>query len=42
MTAEQQQQYDRFPSNLSRALLLTKPRLARCVPELANALRASG
>ncbi len=42
MTAEQQQQYDRFPSNLSRALLLTQSRLARCVPELANALRASG
>lgn len=41
MTAEQRQQYDRFPSNLTRALLLLDPRLARALPETANALRAS-
>ena len=34
-------QYDRFPSNLTRGLLLTDPRLSEALPELANALRAS-
>ena len=41
MTAEQREQYDRFPSNLTRALLLMDPRLSRALPETANALRAS-
>jgi alkylhydroperoxidase family enzyme len=41
MTPSQREQYDRFPSNLSRALLLADERLARLPPELANALRAS-
>lgn len=40
MTAPQRAQYDRFPSNLSRALLLTDQRLAAALPEIANALRA--
>ncbi|MDQ2802831.1 MAG: carboxymuconolactone decarboxylase family protein [Pseudomonadota bacterium] len=42
MTPEQREQYDKFPSNLSRGLLLTEQRLARALPSLANALRASG
>jgi len=41
-TPDQRAQYDRFPSNLSRALLLTDGRLAKALPEVANALRASG
>ena len=41
MTPQQRAQYDRFPSNLSRALLLTDDRLAGALPNLANALRAS-
>ena len=41
LSAEQRAQYDRFPSNLTRALLLTPPRLSAAVPSLANALRAS-
>ncbi len=41
MTAAQRAQYDRFPSNLSRALLLADDRLAGALPNLANALRAS-
>lgn len=42
MTPEQREAYDRFPSNLSRALQLAGPRLARSQTESANALRASG
>ncbi len=42
MTEEQHAQYDRFPSNLTRGLLLLNPRLAGALPNLANALRASG
>ena len=42
LSMDQRAQYDRFPSNLTRALLLTDPRLARALPELANALRVSG
>ena len=42
MTEEQHAQYDRFPSNLTRGLLVLDPRLAGAVPNLANALRASG
>ena len=42
MTPEQREQYDRFPSNLTRGLLLTEHRLATALPNLANALRASG
>ena len=42
MTGEQRAQYDRFPSNLSRALLLADTRLAGCLPATANALRACG
>jgi len=41
MDSEQREQYDRFPSNLTRALLLADSRLARALPETANALRAS-
>lgn len=41
MTQEQRTQYDRFPSNLSRALLLVEQPLAGALPKLANALRAS-
>jgi len=41
MTAEQKAQYDRFPSNLTRALLLLDQRLAGALPNLANSLRAS-
>lgn len=41
MTGVQRAQYDRFPSNLTRGLLLLDPRLAAIPPELANALRAS-
>lgn len=41
MTTAQRAQYDRFPSNLSRALLLADDRLAHALPNLANALRAS-
>ena len=41
MTEEQHAQYDRFPSNLTRALLLMDQRLASALPNLANALRAS-
>ena len=41
MTAPQREQYDRFPSNLTRTLLLMDPRLSRALPETANALRAS-
>lgn len=42
MTPEQREQYDKFPSNLSRGLLLTEKRLAGALPNLANALRVSG
>ena len=42
MTPEQRAQYDRFPSNLTRGLLLTEQRLAGALPATANALRASG
>ena len=42
MTPEQREQYDRFPSNLTRGLLMTERRLARALPEVANALRSSG
>ena len=42
MTAEQREQFDRFPSNLTRGLLLTEGRLSRALPNLANALRSSG
>ena len=41
MDPRQREQHDRFPSNLSRALLLANPRLARALPETANALRGS-
>ncbi len=41
MTEEEHAQYDRFPSNLTRALLLMDQRLAGALPNLANALRAS-
>ena len=42
MNPRQRAQYDRFPSNLSRGLLLADQRLAEALPNLANALRASG
>lgn len=41
MDVAQRAQYDRFPSNLTRALLLLDRRLAAALPEAANALRAS-
>ena len=42
MTPEQREQYDRFPSNLTRGLLLAEQRLAGALPATANALRTSG
>jgi alkylhydroperoxidase family enzyme len=42
MSPVQREQYDRFPSNLSRALLLTDGRVAGALSNLANAFRASG
>ena len=42
MTPEQREQYDRFPSNLTRGLLLAESRLSTALPNLANAFRASG
>lgn len=42
MTPEQRAQYDRFPSNLTRGLLLAEQRLASALPATANALRTSG
>ncbi len=42
MTPDQRKQYDRFPSNLTRGLLLTDQRLATVLPGSANALRTSG
>lgn len=41
MNDQQRQQYDRFPSNLTRGLLLVDQRLSEALPNLANALRAS-
>ena len=41
MNNQQRQQYERFPSNLTRGLLLTDQRLSEALPNLANALRAS-
>lgn len=41
MSTAQREQYARFPSNLTRTLLLLDERLARALPETANALRAS-
>ena len=41
MSFDQKAQYDRFPANLTRALLLVDQRLAEAAPNLANALRAS-
>lgn len=42
MTPEQRAQFARFPSNLSRGVLLAAPRLARALPDMANALRDAG
>ena len=41
MDDRQRRQYDRFPSNLTRGLLLADTRLSEALPNLANALRAS-
>lgn len=41
MNSEQRAQYGRFPSNLTRGLLLADQRLSEALPNLANALRAS-
>lgn len=41
MTPDQQAQYARFPSNLTRAILLLDERLAHQLPATANALRAA-
>ena len=41
MQPDQRAQYDRFPSNLTRGLLLLDQRLAGALPSTANALRAS-
>ena len=41
MNKEQKAQYDRFPSNLTRALVLADQRLSEALPNLANALRAA-
>jgi len=42
MTDQQREQFDRFPSNLTRGLLLTDHRLSTALPNVANALRSSG
>ncbi len=42
MQTAQREQYDRFPSNLTRGLLLMEQRLANALPSTANALRTSG
>lgn len=42
LTGERKAQFDRFPSNLTRALLLLDDRLAGQLPQTANALRGSG
>jgi len=41
MDPEQRAQYDRFPANLTRGLLLADLRLSQALPNLANALRAA-
>ncbi len=41
MDPEQRAQYDRFPANLTRGLLLADQRLSQALPDLANALRAA-
>lgn len=41
MGPEQRAQYDRFPANLTRGLLLADQRLSQALPNLANALRAA-
>jgi alkylhydroperoxidase family enzyme len=41
LSTAQQAQYDRFPSNLTRAVLLLDDRLAALLPSAANALRAA-
>lgn len=41
LRGEQKAQYEPFPSNLTRALLLLDDRLAHALPESANALRGS-
>lgn len=41
LTGERKAQYDRFPSNLTRALLLLDDQLAGQLPHTANALRTS-
>ncbi len=41
MTPTQRAQFARFPSNLTRAILLLDERLARQLPATANALRAA-
>ena len=41
MDAAQREQYRRFPSNLTRGLLLADQRLSEALPNLANALRAA-
>ena len=42
MQPAQREQYDRFPSNLTRGLLLMEQRLAGALPSSANALRSCG
>lgn len=41
LTGAEKEQYERFPSNLTRALLLLDERLAGQLPQVANALRTS-
>lgn len=41
MNTGERAQYDRFPSNLSRTLLIANSRLAAALPNTANALRAT-
>lgn len=41
MTPEQRRQYDRFPSNLARALVMTTPDLASHVLSIGVALRSA-
>lgn len=41
LTGRRKAQYERFPSNLTRALLLLDQRLGEQLPQMANALRTS-
>lgn len=41
MNTDEREQYERFPSNLTKTLLIANSRLAAALPNTANALRAA-